>query len=235
MMQAFGADTIDWLNFSVFLNAWNLISHEVVQPNVDGSVPCTWLIVNSLLNKCIMEKVQSMESLIRTPQSGLQSLVPLVTEPLAWHTLVMQSFVRAYHPSGKKKKKSGSSDHSQLSHMIRDSLQSTCNLLEEVTKWLKHHINRAEDENLDIILSTVRTNGQDEEPGRIFKILETSSASINEAELGIGVCQAMKSWSPVDVARKIITGHQKVLSKLLRICESKVKCLQKLQQQLAQA
>ncbi|KAK1587124.1 hypothetical protein Q3G72_009766 [Acer saccharum] len=229
--ETFGADMIDWLDFAVFLNAWNLNSHEVLQPNVDGSGPCTWHIVNSLLKKCILERIGSMESHICSPQSDLPSLVQLVTEPLAWHNLVMQSCVRSSLPSGKKKKKSGCTDQSPLSHTVRDSIQSICGLVEEVVKWLKHHINRSEDENLDIILSSVR---RDEGPGRIFQILETSNASINETELGDRISQALKSWSPVGVARKIIRGQRTVLEKFLGICESKIKSLQALQHQMAQ-
>ncbi|KAI9196072.1 hypothetical protein LWI28_020834 [Acer negundo] len=229
--ETFGADMIGWLDFAVFLNAWNLNSHEVLQPNVDGSGPCTWHIVNSLLKKCILERIGSMEPHICSPQSDLPSLVQLVTEPLAWHNLVMQSCVRSSLPSGKKKKKSGCTDQSPLSHTVRDSIQSICGLVEEVAKWLKHHINRSEDENLDIILSSVR---RDEGPGRIFQILETSNASINETELGDRISQALKSWSPVGVARKIITGQRTVLEKFLGICVSKIKSLQALQHQMAQ-
>ncbi|TXG74476.1 hypothetical protein EZV62_003055 [Acer yangbiense] len=229
--ETFGADMIDWLDFAVFLNAWNLNSHEVMQPNVDGSGPCTWHIVNSLLKKCILERIGSMESHICSPQSDLPSLVQLVTEPLAWHNLVMQSCVRSSLPSGKKKKKSGCTDQSPLSHTVRDSIQSICGLVEEVAKWLKHHINRSEDENLDIILSSVR---RDEGPGRIFQILETSNATINETELGDRISQALKSWSPIGVAMKIIRGQRTVLEKFLGICESKIKSLQALQHQMAQ-
>lgn len=235
MRQAFGADMVGWLNFAVFLNAWNLSSHEVVLPDVNGCRHSTWQVVNTLLKKCILE-VRSMESLVCYPRLDLSVLVQLVTEPLAWHTLVMQSCVRSSLPSGKKKKKSGSADHSTslLSHDIRGSVQSTSGVVEEVAKWLGHHIKKSEDEKLDAIFSSLEANGRDEGPGQVFRLLGTLISSLNEAELGDRISQAMKSWSPVDVARKFVAGQRAGLSAFLRICESKIKSLQALKQQMAQ-
>ncbi|KAH9701949.1 N-terminal acetyltransferase B complex auxiliary subunit NAA25 [Citrus sinensis] len=233
--EAFGADMVGWLNFAVFLNAWNLSSHEVVLPDVNGCRPSTWQVVNTLLKKCILE-VRSMESLVCYPRLDLSVLVQLVTEPLAWHTLVMQSCVRSSLPSGKKKKKSGSADHSTspLSHDIRGSVQSTSGVVEEVAKWLGHHIKKSEDEKLDAIFSSLEANDRGDGPGQVFRLLGTLISSLNEAELGDRISQAMKSWSPVDVARKFVAGQRAGLSAFLRICESKIKSLQALKQQMAQ-
>ena len=87
----------------VFLNAWNLSSHEISQPDENGSWPCTWI---------ILEKLRSMESEICSPWNDVQLLIQIVTEPLAWHGLVIQSCLSSCLPSGKEKKKSGSVDHS---------------------------------------------------------------------------------------------------------------------------
>ncbi|KAL9412617.1 hypothetical protein AB3S75_041291 [Citrus x aurantiifolia] len=233
--EAFGADMVGWLNFAVFLNAWNLSSHEVVLPDVNGCRPSTWQVVNTLLKKCILE-VRSMESLVCYPRLDLSVLVQLVTEPLAWHTLVMQSCVRSSLPSGKKKKKSGSADHSTspLSHDIRGSVQSTSGVVEEVAKWLGHHIKKSEDEKLDAIFSSLEANDRGEGPGQVFRLLGTLISSLNEAELGDRISQAMKSWSPVDVARKFVAGQRAGLSAFFRICDSKIKSLQALKQQMAQ-
>ncbi|KAJ0084133.1 hypothetical protein Patl1_30998 [Pistacia atlantica] len=233
---AFGANMVDWLNFAVFLNAWNLNSHEVERPDVNGCGPLSWNIVNSLLENCILEKVRYMESLICSPPSDLPILVKMVTEPLAWHTLVIQSCVRSSVPSGKKKKKSGTADQSisSVCHAIRDSIRSTHGIVEDVAKWLGHHIKKSEDENLDIIFSSLQRNGQDEGPGQVFQALGKYISSINETELGDRTSQALKSWSPVDVARKLVSGQRAVLSEFLRICQSKIKSLQAMQQQMAQ-
>jgi N-terminal acetyltransferase B complex non-catalytic subunit len=230
---------IDWLNFAVFLNAWNLSSHEVAQPdgNGHGHRPGTWHIVDSLLEKYISEKVGSMDPHICSPCGDLPILVRLVTEPLAWHGLVLQTSVRSSLPSGKKKKKVGSDQPtSPVSHAIRDSIKSLCGTVEHVTKWLREQIiNRPEDENLETILSYVQKKGQNEGgPGQVFKILETWVSSINETQLGERISQAVKSWSPVDVARKIVTGKCRVASEFLKICESKLKSLHAMKQRIAQ-
>ncbi|KAE8039358.1 hypothetical protein FH972_011778 [Carpinus fangiana] len=231
-------DLIDWLNFAVFFNAWNLSSHEIAQPdgNGHGHRPGTWHIVDSLLEMCVLEKVRSMDPQICSPCVDLPILVQLVTEPLAWHVLVLQSSVRSSLPSGKKKKKGGSDQpNTPLSHAIRDSIQSVCGTVEHVTKWLREQINKPEDENLETILSFLHKKGQNEGgPGQVFKILETSVSSINETQLGERISQAVKSWSPVDVARKIVTGKCTVASKFLKICESKLKSLHAMKQQIAQ-
>ncbi|XVE58959.1 hypothetical protein DITRI_Ditri05aG0005000 [Diplodiscus trichospermus] len=233
--EAFGSDVIDWLNFAVFFNAWNLNSLEFGQHGVDCT-PGSWHLVNSLLENYILGKVRSMEPLIHAPHGDLPILVQLVTEPLAWHGLIIQSFVRSCLPSGKKKKKSGPVDQSiaLLSFAIRDAIQSLCGILEEVAKWLQDQINTAEDSKMDILMSSLERNGQDEGPGQVFHIFETLLSSPNETELGNQICLALRSWSPADVARKIVTGQCTVLSAFWRICESKIKSLQTLKQQIAQ-
>ncbi|XP_048420479.1 N-terminal acetyltransferase B complex auxiliary subunit NAA25 isoform X1 [Pyrus x bretschneideri] len=231
--EVFGADLIDWINFSVFLNAWNLSSHEIGQANGDAGLSRAWHCVGSLLEKYVSEKVNSMETLISCPWVDVPVLVQLVSEPLAWHALVIQSCTRSSLPSGKKKKKTGVPDHSFLSHM-RDSVQSLRNTLEKVMKWLREQINRPEDERLETLLSSLQKKGQKEGPGQVFHILETYISSVNDTEIGDRISRALKSWSPPDVARKLITGKCTVLSEFLRICESKLKLLQTLKQQIAQ-
>lgn len=234
--EAFGSDEIDWINFAVFLNAWNLNSHEPLQPNGDQHGRGIWYVVDTLLVKYISEKIKSMESLFCSPRVDLPILVQLVTEPLAWHGLVIQSCVRSSLPSGKKKKKGGPVDqHSSLVfNDIRDSIQSLCDIVKEVAKWIRGQIGRPEDESVEIILSSLRKKEQDEGPGRVFHVLENLIPSINEAELGDRISQELKTWSPLDVARKIVTGDSTLLSQFLNICESKIKSFQALNQQIAQ-
>lgn len=228
----FGSDLIDWLNFAVFLNSWNLSSHELGRAEGDGCQPQIWQVVDSLLDKCILEKMSSTELSINSPWNNLPILTQLVIEPLAWHGLVIQSCVRSSLPSGKKKKKAGPSDLPALSH-TRDSVVSLCGTLENLMKWLREQINRPEDENLESFLSSVQKKGQ-EGPGQVFLILETLVSSINDIDFGDRISQALKSWNRVDVARKIVTGKCRVLAEFLQICESKLKLLQTLKQQLAQ-
>ncbi|KAI8015438.1 N-terminal acetyltransferase B complex auxiliary subunit NAA25, partial [Camellia lanceoleosa] len=227
--EALSSDLIDWMNFAVFLNAWNINSNEL-GPDKDACRPVSLHIVNSLLEKCILEKLRSMGPLISSPGSDLPLLVQLVTEPLAWHSLVIQSRVRSALPSGKKKKKGGPAEptNSLLSQEIRDSIQSLCAVIEEVANWLREQIKSPLDGNVEIILSSLGVKEQNEGPGKVFQILQTSISSMNDVELGDRISQALKSWSHVDIARKIVTGQSTVLSEFLQICELKVKSLQAL-------
>lgn len=233
-MQVFGSDLIDWINFSVFVNAWNLSSHEIGLANGEGGLSRAWRCADSLVEKYVSDKVSSMETLITSPWVDLPILIQLVTESLAWHGLVIQSCIRSSFPSGKKKKKAGFADQSCLS-LLRDSVVSLCNTLEKVRKWLKEQINRPEDENLETLLSSLQKKEQMEGPGQVFQIIGTFTSSINETDLGDRISQSLKSWSHVDVGRKIVAGKCTVLSEFLRICDSKSKLFQALKQQIAQA
>lgn len=230
--EVFGLDLIDWLNFAVFLNSWNLGSHELGQADGDGIQLQTWQIVNSLLEKYIMKKMNLTEPTINSPWNSFPILVQLVTEPFAWHALVIQACVRSSLPSGKKKKKTGPADTSALFY-TRDSVLSLCSTLENLVKWCKEIINQPEDEKLESFLSSFQKKEQ-EGPGQVFQILETLASSVNDIDLGEQISQALKSWNHVDVARKIVTGKCGVAAEFLQICESKFKMLQKLKQQIAQ-
>lgn len=232
-MQAFNSDTVDWLNFAVFLNAWNLGSHELGLSDEDGCKPGTWRIVNSLLQRFIVEKVRSMGPLISSLGRDLPILVQLVAEPLAWHGLIIQSCVRSALPSGKRKKKSGAADqiNSPVSNAIRDSTQSLCCIVEEIIKCLRVQIKKSEDENMEIVLSSFQRKGQTEGPGQVFQVFQDLIQSASDVELGDRICRALESWSHMDVARKLGTEQRKVLFKFLEICDSKLKLLQSLKQQ----
>ncbi|CAK9164144.1 unnamed protein product [Ilex paraguariensis] len=215
------------MNFVVLLNAWNLNSHELGFSGRDAAKPGTWHLVNSLLEKYILEKIRSMQPLVSSPGSDLPVLVQLVTEPLAWHGLVIQSCVRSTVPSGKKKKKGGSAD-CQPSNEIQDSIRSLCGILEDVTKWLSEQINKPVEENLEIILSSLQGEKQGEGPGKVFQVLETKISSMNGLDVGDRIAQALQCWNSADVARKVITGQGMVLTEFLRICKSKIKLMQAL-------
>ncbi|KAF1881581.1 hypothetical protein Lal_00021436 [Lupinus albus] len=236
LLQVSGSNLIDWLNFTVFLNAWKLSSHELVQPDRNGFRPQIWNILDSLLEKYILEKVRSIEFQLCSPWSDFQLLMQLVTEPLAWHGLVIQSCLRLCLPSSKKKKKSESvyQSSSNLAHAITDSVQHLSNVLEQVIEWLSKWNKRPEDETLENILFLLRKDGPNNGPGKVFHILETFISSMNDVELGDHISQSLKSWSPADVARKIMSGKLKVLMEFSAICESKLKLLHSIKQQIAQ-
>ncbi|KAK4492109.1 hypothetical protein RD792_002906 [Penstemon davidsonii] len=221
---------IDWMNFAVFLNAWNLNSHEINLSDIDTSGSGTWNFVNFLLKKYVMETIASAGPIFSSPGNNLSLLVQLVTEPLAWHGLIIQSCVRSVLPSGKKKKKGGPSEHSncRFSNEIQNSIQSLCDTIELVAKWLREEIDKPEDEKFDAIYSSVQIEGRNNGPGKVFKTLESSISIMKDVELGGRIHEALCSWSCADVARKIVNGQCSLLSEFLRICESKINLLQAL-------
>ncbi|XP_023512979.1 N-terminal acetyltransferase B complex auxiliary subunit NAA25-like isoform X1 [Cucurbita pepo subsp. pepo] len=222
----FGTNLVEWFNFAVFLNAWNLSS--------GGCRSRTWHIVDSLLEKYILEGVASLESTIFTPYENMRTLVQVVSEPLAWHGLILQACVRSSLPSGKRKKKTGSAElsSSPLYVALRDSTQSLCSTLESLLKWLI--VNQSDDGKLEAILSSMQNDGNNDGPGQVFQILETSTLSMDSTELGHWITGAFKCWNTVKVARKLVTGKHVVLNEFIKNCESKFKSVQKLKQQLSQ-
>ncbi|XP_059626419.1 N-terminal acetyltransferase B complex auxiliary subunit NAA25 isoform X2 [Cornus florida] len=225
--EVLNSELIDWMNFAVFYNAWNLTSRE--PPDSDNAYrPGTWHVVNYLLEKYIIEKVRSIGLLVSSPGSDLPILVQLVTESLAWHVLIIQSCLRPSVPPGKKKKKGGSVERSntELYNEISESIQTQCSILEEVTKWLREQINRPVDGDLEMLLSTIKGN---EGPGKVFQVLISNFSTTKEMEeVGDRIYQAVNSFNSDDIVRKIVTGQHTVLSEFLKICDSKIKSLQAL-------
>lgn len=225
ILQVLSSDIVDWMNFVVFLNAWNQNSHEI-----GFSARETWNLVNCLLKKYILEKITSIGPLVSSPGSNLPVLVQLITEPVSWHSLVIQSCARTLVPSGKKKKKSGSADQNTnlQSHEIQDSIQSLCDIIGEVTKWVNVQIKEPDDKKFESIFSSLQRNEHSQGPGKIVFMLENFISSANDVQLGDRIFQALQQWSAADVARKILAGQRTLLSEFLRICEVKVKSLQAL-------
>lgn len=204
-----------------------------MQPDENGFRPRTWSILDSLLETYILEKVRCMESELCSSWSDVQVLIQLVTEPLAWHGLVIQSCIKSCLPSGRKKKKSGSVDqsNSNLAHAFTSSVQHLSCVIEEIIKWIVEWKKTSEDKNLEDIISLLRNN---DGTGQFFRILESYISSADDAEIGDRISQSFKSWSPIDVARKMVTGKRKVLTEFSKICESKLKLLQSIKQQITQ-
>ncbi|XP_022149780.1 N-terminal acetyltransferase B complex auxiliary subunit NAA25-like isoform X2 [Momordica charantia] len=232
----FGPSLVEWFNFAVFLNAWNLSSGELVEKNADGCQSRTWHIIDTLLEKYILEGVKSLETSIFTPYVDIWTLVQVVSEPLAWHGLVLQACVRSSLPSGKRKKKAGSVElsSSPLFLRVRDSTHSLCSILEVLLKWLSGLINQSEEGKLEAIISSIRRSENNDGPGQVFRTLETLTSSMNNTELGDRITEALKSWNTVDAARKIVTGKHVVLNEFTKFCEAKFKTFQKLKQQISQ-
>lgn len=232
--EAPSPDLIDWMNFAVFLNAWNLNSHEIKFSDTDPSSTSTWNLVNIMFRKYVTETIRCTGPVVSSPGSHLPFLVQLVTEPLAWHVLIIHSCIRSLHPSGRKKKKGGSVDQSntQLLHEMQNSIQSLCDTIEMVTRWLKEQLNTPDDEKVEALFSSILRNGRNDGPGKVFNILESSSSLVKDVEVGARILEAVQSWSPAGVVRNIITGQRSLLSDFLKLCELKLKSLQTVRLQL---
>ncbi|KAL6563581.1 hypothetical protein OROGR_002540 [Orobanche gracilis] len=208
-LEVLSPNTIDWMNFAVFLNAWNANSHEIRLPSDKGNPGfSTWNFVNTMLSTYVLETIKSAGPTASSPGNDLPFLVQLVTEPLAWHALIIRSLVRSSHPIGKKKKKGGPVEkiNSQLSHEIRISIESLCDTLEVVTKWLKEQLNKLDDV-FEPIFSSIQSKERHSGPGKVFNMLESSISQMKDVEVGDRISEALQSWNPADVARKIIAAQ----------------------------
>lgn len=232
-LEAFGPAIVDWINFAVFFNAWNLNSHEIRLTDSDSSSSGTWHLVNLLMRKYVLDKIESTGSLISSPGSDFPVLVQLVTEPLAWHSLIIQSCVRSLLPSGKKKKKGGPPEqiNSKLFHELQNAIQSVCDIIQMVAKWLSEQIDQADDENFEAMFSLIHRDANTEGPGKVFQMLQSSISVMKDIELGERISEALQSWSPADVTRKIINGQTTLMTEFLNICKLKIKSLQALKLQ----
>ncbi|XP_021846113.1 N-terminal acetyltransferase B complex auxiliary subunit NAA25 isoform X2 [Spinacia oleracea] len=234
-LEALGTDLIEWVNFAVFLNAWSLSSHETVLPMGEESISL-WHVVNSLLQKSIESKVRIIGPQGCSPGGArdLSVLVQLIGEPMAWHCLVLQYFIRSSLPCGKKKKKSGGpadSSTSVLSQSIRDSVLSLYSIIEVVVEWLKKEVNKTDDEAVDHLLSFL-VSDSNEGPGKVYQALKDLISTADEGELGDRIFKGINSWSPTDIARKTFKGQHKMMSNFLQICNSKLKVLEAIKQQI---
>ncbi|CAO2840025.1 unnamed protein product [Amaranthus hypochondriacus] len=231
-LEAFGSDLIDWVNFSVFFNAWSFGSHESVLPKREETTSF-WNVVPSLLEKCIVHQLGLTGPMVCGGRD-LQVLVQLIAEPLAWHGLVLQSYIRSLLPCGKKKKKSGvAADNSTslLSETIRASVSSLYSMVETLAKRIREEVDKIGNEGGSELLSSL-VRGPNEGPGQVFQALKDFISTADESELGDRIFQAIKCWSPEDISRKTVKSQQNMMLDFLQICESKLKLLKSLKQQL---
>ncbi|KAH0465541.1 hypothetical protein IEQ34_005644 [Dendrobium chrysotoxum] len=224
----FGTDmVVDCMNFAVFLNAWNLCSNHPLLLHQDGVNLISWNVVENLVTTCIAEQLISARRVLDGPGSNLPILVQLITEPFTWHALVIKSCLRSMLPLGKKKKKSGLSDHLNLRHLSLVSYSIDClsNGIQKVHKWLEDQINGSEDSRLDILLSQVKVMQSETGPGSVLRILE-ECASSSHPELGERIYGALQLWSSTDVIRKLVNSQASLLLKFQDICGAKLKMLE---------
>ncbi|KAF0910438.1 hypothetical protein E2562_002903 [Oryza meyeriana var. granulata] len=223
-VKDFAPDIVSWMSFAVFINAWNLWSNELVIPRADQSSPSSWQIVDNLVKICIEEQLIDANQILTSPGNNIPVLVQMITEPMSWHLVVIQSCVRSMAPQGKKKKKGGPSERPNIPRLqaIQRSVQCMIDTLRSVQSWLSDQM-RPEEQALDILLSYLHGASEDG-PGQISCILEENSARHNP-ELGERIAQSLETWSSAGVVRRIVGAEQELLVELKKICDSKLKLL----------
>lgn len=225
ILQMLSLDIVDWMNFVVFLNAWNLSSHDLEQS--DSS---TWNLVNSLLERYIPEKVRSMGTLTTSPGNDLPVLLQLVTESFTWHRLIIQSFVRPSLAKGKQKKGSVGvvlTPNLQREE-IQDSVQSLYNAISEFTAWGKQQLMiPTQSRCMDLLssLSLEDREGKECEPGQVFAMVQECAASSNVELHGARIFAALQCWNPAKVPVLLLNGQDTVLSEFIKKCEDNAKLL----------
>lgn len=217
-------DIVSWMNFAVFINAWNLCSNVSVIPGTDKSSPNSWWIVDNLVKTCIDEQLADTNQILTSPGSNIPLLAWMVTEPISWHLLVIQSCMRSMAPQGKKKKKGGPSERPNTPHLqaIRSSVQCMADTLQRVQKCLSEQM-KPEEQALDMLVSHLQGTGA-EGPGQIARILDESAAAAS-SEIGGRIAHSLESWSRACVMRRIVGAENETIAELMKICTSKLKLL----------
>ncbi|KAF6995206.1 hypothetical protein CFC21_011747 [Triticum aestivum] len=223
-MKDFAPDIVSWMSFAVFINAMNLWSNESVIPRTDPSSPSSWEIVDSLVKICIEEHLTDANRILTCPGNKIPLLVQMVTEPISWHLIIIQSCMRVVAPQGKKKKKSGPSLRPNMPQLqgIQRSVQCLIETLRSVQKWLSDQMS-LEEQGLDILMSYLQGTG-DEGPGQTFRVLEEKPAA-HASELGDRIAQSLEAWSSTGVVRRIVGAEHEVLAEFKKMVDSKLKLL----------
>ncbi|XP_051153025.1 N-terminal acetyltransferase B complex auxiliary subunit NAA25-like isoform X2 [Andrographis paniculata] len=213
-----------WMSFAVFLNGWNMQSHEIRISSTEPSTLSTWHLVNSLLKKSVEEKIKSASPITTSPGYPLLILIQLVTEPLTWQAVILQSCVASILDSGVLQ----SSEKNSFSKLLllfelQNSIKSLKETLAMVAKWLSEQITESGDAKL-ALLSMLETAAADETiagPGKTFQTLRSRILKQVDDE-------AVQSWTGSEVIEELVTGQVRTLSEFLFFCESKIMMLDKL-------
>ncbi|KAF8652454.1 hypothetical protein HU200_062786 [Digitaria exilis] len=223
-VKDFAPDIVRWMSFAAFINAWNLCSSESVIPGTDRSSPSSWQIVGDLFKTCIEAQLTDAKQMLTSPGNNIPLLAQMVTEPISWHLLVIQSCMRAMTPQGKKKKKGGPLERPNTPHLqaIQSSVNCMVDTLQSVQAWLSDQV-RPEEQALDILMSHLQGTCADG-PGQISRTLDESAAVAN-AEIGGRIAQSLEPWSSTGVMRRIVGAGDETITELKKICAKKLKML----------
>jgi N-terminal acetyltransferase B complex non-catalytic subunit len=223
-VKDFAPDIVNWMSFAAFINAWNLCSTEPVIPGTDRSSPNSWLIVDNLFKTCIEEQLTDASQMLTSLGNNIPLLARMVTEPISWHLLVIQSCMRAMTPQGKKKKKGGPLERPNTPHLqaIQISVNCMADTLQNVQTWLSDQM-RPEEQALDALLSHLQGTSADG-PGQISRTLDESAAAAS-SEIGGRIAQSLEPWSSAGVVRRIVGAGDETIAELKKLCAQKLKLL----------
>ncbi|CAN6347249.1 unnamed protein product [Urochloa humidicola] len=223
-VKDFAPDIVSWMSFAAFINAWNLCSNEPVIPGTDRNSPNSWQTVDNLFRTCIEEQLTDARQMLTSPGNNIPLLAQMVTEPISWHLLVIQSCMRAMTPQGKKKKKGSPLERPNTPRLqaIQSSVDCMSDTLWSVQTWLSDQV-KPEEQALDTLLSHLQGSSTDG-PGQISRTLDESAAAAN-SEIGGRLAQSLEPWSSAGVLRKIVGAGDETIAELKKICAQKLKLL----------
>ncbi|OVA10758.1 N-acetyltransferase B complex [Macleaya cordata] len=193
-------DVFDLMSFTVFMNALKLGTWM----ELDG-----WKRVDKLILKCVQAKLQYMQPIIRSPGFDLNFFIRIVSEPIAWHILIIESCIQKFPPFTVGEKLS----IELLAQVISDSIESMYGTLESIINILKEQLSHSKSDKLAILLSPLQRSEHSDCPRKVFQMLEDAAASSEEA---------LRSWNPSGIAMKIIKAQEITLTEFLDICELKL-------------
>ncbi|CAN6351382.1 unnamed protein product [Urochloa humidicola] len=223
-VKDFAPDIVSWMSFAAFINAWNLCSNELVIPGTDGNSSNSWQIVDNLFRTCIEEQLTDARQMLTSHGNNIPLLARMVTEPISWHLLVIESCMRAMAPQGKKKKKGSQLERPNTPHLqaIQSSVNRMADTLQSIQTLLSDQV-KPEEQALDTLLSHLQGTSADG-PGQISHTLDESAAEAN-SEIGGRIAQSLEPWSSVGVLRKIVGAGDETIAELKKICAQKLKLL----------
>ncbi|RLN29014.1 phagocyte signaling-impaired protein [Panicum miliaceum] len=222
-VKDFAPDIVSWMSFAAFINAWNLCSTEPVIPGTDRSSPNSWQIVDNLFKTCIEEQLTDASQMLTSLGNNIPLLARMVTEPISWHLLVIQSCMRAMTPQGKKKKKGGPLERPNTPHLqaIQISVNCMADTLQSVQTWLSDQMRQ--EQALDALLLHLQGTSTDG-PGQISRTLDESAAAAS-SEIGCRITQSLEPWSSAGVVRRIVRAGDETIAELKKMCAQKLKLL----------
>ncbi|KAJ3676463.1 hypothetical protein LUZ60_003875 [Juncus effusus] len=223
--QDFPTDMVSCISFAVFINAWNCsASKSSDKDGVQNAI--NWEVLDRLVKLSINEKSRNPNPGLTHPGNEIPVLAQLVTEPFTWHILVIQSYLKSVIPLGKKKKKNEKLNASILPQLkiVQSSINCLIESIGEINKWILDEVNKNEESDLDVLMGYLGENNG------ILGVLKENLERSEKVEVGERIFELIKSWDFGEVLRRLVGAQRKLLKEFGLICESKLKLLESLKQ-----